>query len=229
MTLDSDRDVQRSPDDRLYLPAYTYADAGRYARLPAQSVRNWFRGQSAPGHTMRPVFGEVPDYGLSYMQLVEVAFVAAMRARKLKLQVMRTAYDYVRRHMGIEYPFAQERFLTDGIDLFLDALDNPNHLVSVSRPGQRAWREALERSTANFDYINHVALRWHPRGRDLSILIDPRISFGRPVIEGTGIPTTVIYERRQAGEDLDFIAEDFGLTREQVKDALWFESSNRAA
>lgn len=223
--------MERPPtrNQSLTLPAYTYVDAARYALIPAQTVRNWFRGASSPGHTMRAVFGEVPTHGLSYLQLVEVAFVAAMRAHKLKLSALRTAYDYVRTAMGIEYPFAQERFLTDGTDLFIHALDDADQVISASKPGQRAWREAIETCARRFDYSDHLALRWHPRGRDFRIVIDPRISFGRPVVEDTGIPTAAIHERRLAGEDLDFIAHDFGLTRKQVKDALWFEMQNRAA
>jgi uncharacterized protein (DUF433 family) len=114
--------------------------------------------------------------------------------------------------------------------LFIAALDDPQLVVSASRPGRRAWREAIEAYAGRFDYVNHVALRWHPLGRDFRIVIDPRISFGRPIVEGSGVPTEAIAARRAAGEDLDFIAHDFDLTREQVRDALWFETSiHRAA
>jgi len=215
---------------RLTLPAYTYADAARYACIPTQTVRNWFRGVYSLGHTMHPVFGEVPHNGLSYLQLVEVAFVAEMRrVRGLKLSALRIAYDHVRKELGIDYPFAQERFLTDGTDLFIAALDDPRLVVSASTPGQRAWREAIEACAHSFDYINHLALRWHPMGRDFRIIIDPRVSFGRPTIEDTGVPTEAIADRWTAGEDVESLVDDFRLSREQVKDALWFEKKIRHA
>src|SRR5260370_14395649 len=88
----------------LTLPAYTYADAARYARIPAQTVRNWFKGAYAPGHTMHPVMADPGGRVLSYLQLAEVAFIAAMRQRKLKLASIRAAYDYVRTQLDIEYP-----------------------------------------------------------------------------------------------------------------------------
>src|SRR5665213_758724 len=103
---------------RLTLSAYTYVDAARYACIPTQTVRNWFRGVYSFGHTMHPVFGEAPHNGLSYLQLVEVAFVAEMRrVQRLKLSALRIAYDHVRTELGVDYPFAQEQFLTDGTDL----------------------------------------------------------------------------------------------------------------
>jgi hypothetical protein len=73
-----DRDWVHDPS--LTLPAYTYVSAARYAGIPAQTVRNWFRGAQSAGHSMDPVFAGVPKNGLSYLQLMEVAFVAAMRA-----------------------------------------------------------------------------------------------------------------------------------------------------
>ncbi|MGH2408779.1 MAG: DUF433 domain-containing protein [Chloroflexota bacterium] len=215
---------------RLTLPAYTYVDAARYAGIPTKTVSNWFRGAYSLGHTMHPVFGEVPRDGLSYLQLVEVAFVAEMRrVRRLKLSALRTAYDHVRTELGVEYPFARERFLTDGTDLFIAALDDPEVVVSASVPGQRAWRAAIEACAHSFDYINHLALRWHPMGRDFRIIIDPRISFGRPTIEDTGIPTEAIADRWAAGEEVESLVDDFRLSREQVKDALWFEKKIRRA
>ncbi|HVA89557.1 MAG TPA: DUF433 domain-containing protein, partial [Chloroflexota bacterium] len=105
------------------------------------------------------------------------------------------------------------------------ALDDPTAVVSAGHPGQRAWRAAVETYVDQFDYDQHVALIWHPRGRFNSIVIDPRISFGRPTIEGRGVPTEAIAARYAAGDNLEFLAYDFNLTQDQLKDALWFEDS----
>jgi uncharacterized protein (DUF433 family) len=44
-----------------------------------------------------------------------------------------------------------------------------------------------------------------------------------------GISTVVIHEHDEAGEDHEDIAEDFGLTVEQVRWGLAYETSIRAA
>jgi uncharacterized protein (DUF433 family) len=227
----SEPDVQdwiRHPS--LTLPAYTYADVARYTRVPAQTVRNWFKGAYSPGHTMHPVMADAGGRGLSYLQLAEVAFVAAMRTRRIKIAKLRTAYDYVRSRLGVEYPFVQQEFLIDGTDLFIKALDDVLLVVSASRPGQHAWREAVDAYVNQFDYDHHLALIWHPRSRLRRVIVDPRISFGRPIVEGTGIPTEAIADRLAAGDDLASVAYDFNLTPEQVEDARWFEQDvHRAA
>jgi uncharacterized protein (DUF433 family) len=54
------------------------------------------------------------------------------------------------------------------------------------------------------------------------VVIDPRIRFGMPQIDG--VSTCVIGGRYKAGDtDVDDLAEDFGLTRQQVLIALAYE------
>lgn len=57
------------------------------------------------------------------------------------------------------------------------------------------------------------------------IAIDPRIAFGRPIILRAGITTRAISDRIDAGESDMEIAADYGLTIEEVRQALLFESA----
>ncbi|MGH8656325.1 MAG: DUF433 domain-containing protein [Gammaproteobacteria bacterium] len=52
------------------------------------------------------------------------------------------------------------------------------------------------------------------------VVIDPRLGFGRPVIEGTGIRTEVIIDRFRAGEPIDSIAEDYGRSRAEIEEIV---------
>ena len=216
----------------LVLPAYTYADAARLTSVPAQTIRNWFKGVYGAGHSMEPVMSHSGHVGLSYLQLAEVAFVEAMRrkygrAGGVKLSVIRTAYDYVRNSLGVAYPFIQERFFSQGVDLLIEVAGNSEILASASRPGQIAWREAVEAYGNQFDYDQHLSLIWYPRGRVRNVIVDPRISFGRPTIKGTGIPTESVAAQLGAGDKAEDIARDFNITPQQVEDARWFEENIR--
>lgn len=53
-----------------------------------------------------------------------------------------------------------------------------------------------------------------------AVVIDPRISFGRPVLVGTGIPTFILAERYKAGESIDELADDYGCNRFQIEEAI---------
>jgi len=47
-----------------------------------------------------------------------------------------------------------------------------------------------------------------------------RLSFGRPIIAGTNIATSIIAERYKAGESMEELAKDYGCRREQVEEAV---------
>lgn len=56
-----------------------------------------------------------------------------------------------------------------------------------------------------------------------TIAIDPRIAFGRPVVERTGVSTKAIVDRLDAGEGIDEVAADYGLTSDEVEQAVLSE------
>lgn len=229
--MESQSDSTNQPwNDRLYLPAYRYSEAARLAETTPQSVARWFRGYQVPGHRMKPVFPSDHPHLLSYVQLVEVAFVAAFRRIGVKLDDLRRAHAYLRADFGTEYPFAQLKLKTDGTNILADVLPEAQHcLVVANRGGQLVWTEVIRERFEQFDYEEGLALRWHPRGRNSAILIDPPIAFGAPIIAGTGVPTRVVKERYVAGEDIQEIEEDFGVSRHQVEEALDFEGSRLPA
>lgn len=64
--------------------AYTVAQAARLAQTTSSNVRRWVLGYSAPGHKMKPVFGqkERPEgepLALSFLELAELIVVAHFR------------------------------------------------------------------------------------------------------------------------------------------------------
>jgi uncharacterized protein (DUF433 family) len=55
----------------------------------------------------------------------------------------------------------------------------------------------------------------------------PNVRFGLPTVRG--ISTQVLWEHVEAGEDVDEVAEDFDLSVNDVRWALAYENSLRAA
>lgn len=56
------------------------------------------------------------------------------------------------------------------------------------------------------------------------IRLDPRISFGRPCIIGTGIPTEAIASRAVAGDSIASLAADYRVSVDAVRMAIAFEA-----
>ena len=55
--------------------------------------------------------------------------------------------------------------------------------------------------------------------------MNPTISFGRPVIAGTGIPVSSIYERYRAGDSVASLAQDFRLEISAIEEAIRCEAA----
>jgi uncharacterized protein (DUF433 family) len=206
---------------RLYLPNYHIGEAAKYAHISANTVAAWHRIE-------RPTLSN-KDKGaaLSYVQLIEVAVVAAFRRANIKLPVIRNAREFAKQKLGVDFPFAHLRFKTEGKHLLIDYKDVEGskgagkHLVA-DQWGQLEWDVVVGPLLREFDYEHEeIVVQWHVDGLDSPIIIDPRLSFGTPTIKGT--PTWIIAGRRHAGESNTMIADDFGLTIDEVKRAIEFE------
>ena len=55
--------------------------------------------------------------------------------------------------------------------------------------------------------------------------MSPTVSFGRPVITGTGIPVSSIYERYRAGDSVADLAQDFNLEISEIEEAIRCEAA----
>jgi uncharacterized protein (DUF433 family) len=219
--------IQEFWKKRITMPTYRVADAARYVGTSAQTIGNWQRlvsGASAIGHREQ-------RQHLSYLQLIEVGVVSAMRKGGVPLKAIRNARDYLSREMNSEFPFAEYEFKTDGKNLILDSevIDQSikDQLIVVSENGQYAWKEILQSLLRAFEYPpggSGPVVKWRVAGADAPIVIDPRISFGTPVVRG--IPTWTLKSRWESGEGLRDIAEDYGLEPSDVMAALDFEKTD---
>lgn len=52
------------------------------------------------------------------------------------------------------------------------------------------------------------------------IVADPGVRFGKPVVEGTRVPVDLIIGKLSGGLSADDVANEYGLTREDVMAAL---------
>lgn len=215
---------------RLFLPAYTAVEAARLAGTSSRTAAYWHYHS---GTTVGPALpGKKRRVPLSYLELVEVAFVASFRQRGVALQRIRKAREYVAKRFSVEYPFAEYEFKTEGVHVLLELADiDPTFkgLIAADEAGQLAWREVILERFDQFEYEKDLAIRWYPRGKDKPIVIDPRIAFGAPIVVTAGIPTWVLKGRYEAGETLEEIEEDFGIRAEDVLAALEFEGLQLAA
>ena len=169
------------------------------------------------------------------MNLVEVHVLDAIRREhNIPLEKVRMAVTYLSKQFPSKHPLADREFETDGINLFIQKF---GQLINISQAGQLAMKEVLEAHLHRIERdVAGIPVKLYPftRKRDSqeepkAIVIDPRVSFGRPVLVGTGIPTAMIAERYKAGESVDDLANDYGRKRLEIEEAirceLWVEAA----
>ncbi len=228
-------------NDPRDIPAYTIAEAAHYLGVPHSTLRAWFAGQPYTHRGQHKTFRAVirpaapKPLGLSFSNLVEAYVLAAIRRKhKIGLPTIRRGLDYLTARLDAKRPLLEERFATLGARLFVERV---KEIINLSQPGQvemtdliRAHLERVERDAKGvpiklYPFIRTQSLRDQPR----TVVIDPRISFGRPVIAGTGIPTAVLAERFKAGEQPSELAKDYGASEEAIWDAIRCELDHKAA
>src|SRR6202171_2369218 len=209
--------------------------------MPEGTLRSWVIGRLYPvagqSKRSRPLIhlDDPKKQYLSFINLVEAHVLAAIRRRHdVKLPKVRNALDYVRRQCRVERPLINQAFQTDGLDLFVERY---GELINASREGQSAMKEIIgvylkriERDT------NGLPIKLYPFTRDTQsdaapaadprvVVMNPSVSFGRPVIAGTGVPVSSVYERYKAGDSVADLAQDFRLEISAIEEAIRCEAA----
>jgi uncharacterized protein (DUF433 family) len=227
--------------DPRRLPAYSVAEAAHYLRMPEGTLRSWVAGRFYPvaGTTRRsrPLIhlSDPKRQYLSFVNLVEAHVLAAIRRRHgVRLPKVRKALDYLSRQFQVEHPLIDEGFQTDGLDLFVERYGK---LINASREGQHAMKEIIgiylqriERDTKGlpiklYPFTRDSQSESAPASDPRIVVMNPGVSFGRPVIVGTGIPVSSIYERYRAGDSVAELAHDFRLDTSAIEEAIRCEAA----
>lgn len=223
-------------------PAYTASEAARILDLPVATLRAWCFGQAGRStsgtktrfrQVIRPA--DAQDRLLSFANLCELHVLSAIRRNhKIPLPKVRASLDYVRAELGSERPLLDRDFKTNGIDLFVR---HASKLLNVSQQGQEALRGEFEMALARIERDRKgTPVRLFPfsrssttsKGQPRTVVIDPRLSFGRPVLSKVAVPTEVIVDRFRTGDSVAEMAGDYGVGKEEIEEALRFEQRRAA-
>ena len=204
------------------------------------TLKSWVSGRSYPvtggeKHWDALIHRPSPeDSKLSFSNLIEAHVLLALRKQyQVKIRQIRTALDYAREELGIERILLSPELRVLPGNMFLQRL---GELINVGQGGQGAMPEILGAYLERIDWdFAGVPARIFPwtRADHLDapkiLSIDPRIAFGRPVVERKAIKTSTIVERFRAGESISDLAEDYDLEVFEVEEAIRYEALPDAA
>ena len=220
----NDRDLRETP-------AYGIPEAAGYLRLPVSTLRAWLLGQRYRVGEQPKFFKPVIDIAdrkerqLSFINLVEAFVLAGIRREhEIPLPKVRKAVDYLRRTFNTTRPLAHEQFETDGIDLFVEKMGS---LIGATQEGQIQMRDIirdrLERVHRDPKGVPEKIVLFPARREkteSADVVIDPRLSFGRPVLDRFGVRTAILAERFDAGDDIDVLAREYSAPPEAIQNAI---------
>ena len=216
-------------DYREYL-AYTITEAAHYLAVPPATIRNWTMGRGAFGPLIE-VQSHTPAL-LSFLNLTELHVLAAIRREhQVNMHGVRKAIQHLAEHaeraFDKRHPLISHDLETDGPDLVTEYYGD---LVNGSQEGQTVMREIISAALHRIERDNAgVPIKLYPFTRSATtsaptmIVIDPRLSGGRPVINGTGLAIQFIAERYKAGESIRDLANDYGCRSAEIEEAIRYE------
>ena len=220
------------------IPIYSIPQAAQYLRLRKDSLRHWVVGwyseTKADKRFFEPLI-ELPQHNLellpqsktrllSFTNLVEAhVLIAIFKATGFSRKQLNTDLKCVNSHFSTPHLYARIEFQVEGIALLFEKFGQK---LAASDREQEA-RQILD---TYFDRILRdeagLPLKFYPftkvpgANEPKTVMIDPRISFGRPVLAGTGIPTAMLAERFKAGDSIDELAEDYNCSRLQIEEGI---------
>ncbi len=219
--------------DTREAPAHTFLAAARCLGMPQATLRYWVHGRTSQRGGERGVSEPLirapagVSNLISFNNLVEAHVLRALRTRGgIRMVAVRKAIEYAESELGVARLLLSDELGTSGLEVFLGRL---SELITLSRSGRMAMRQMLDVCLQRVDRDGDaLPLRLYPLRPTWSesrkpIVIDPRISFGRPTVAGSGVSTAALVDRYDAGESFQELAHDYRLEVSQIQDAVFYE------
>lgn len=233
-------------DLRFVTPLYTVTEAARILQLSPSTLATWSKGyhrysrsQPVGGApiitTLEPSTLRGPT--IPFVGLAEGMVLAAVRAAGVPMQRIRPALERLADELGVEHALASQKLYTDGAEVLYDLSEpggdvepEPVRRLIVVRSGQRVFSEAVEQYLRRIDYGSdgYAHLVRLPGYGTAEVVADPERAFGQPIFAHGGGRLADVLGLFWAGEDLETVADEYGVSRTELEDVVRV-ASRRAA
>jgi len=215
---------------------FSEAEAARLLRVAQSTLNYWLEGGVRRGKTYKPVIRVEPRgdrSAVTWAEFIEAGLLREYRRTHLvPMAELRAFIDLLRDRYGVPYPLAHHRPFIADRKLLLEAQDtvglNAEFCLVAVASGQLILTPPSQSFVERVTWTDDVAAGWRPHDDPHSpVRMTPDVRFGRPAVHG--VSTEVLWEHAEAGEDVEEMAEDFDLSSSDVRWALAYETSLRAA
>lgn len=226
--------------DRFSTALYTVSEAAGYLDVPKSTLNSWAHGYRNQPIGRRAVVGApilttLPRQAarapaIPFIGLAEGAVLTAIRRSGVPMQRIRPALEQLDGRFGVLHALASRRLYSDGAEVLFDyaeAADDPGLVraareLVVVRNGQRVFNEVVDSylQRLEFDDQGYVRLIRLPAYEVAEIVVDPARGFGQPIFVHGGARLEDALGLFRAGEPLDVVADEYGIPRDHLEDAV---------
>jgi uncharacterized protein (DUF433 family) len=202
-------------------------------RIPPSTWWWWLEGREQEGY--KPVLRadatgrDIVTWG----EFVEAAYLREYRRRSVPLRRLRQFIAALRDELRLPHALATKQpFIAAGYRLVLE-LEERTNLAGELRPividptdGQLVLSYPAEAFLDKVEFAetgDMPALRWFPAGKRSPVVVDPEMSGGAPTVRG--IRTEALAELAADGLSVAALADDYGLSEAELRQALAYEWS----
>jgi uncharacterized protein (DUF433 family) len=200
---------------------YTLGEVARYARMHPITVARWFKGDDY----CKKVFSLEDSKIITFLDFVQVLAVRNLRLHhNVKLQKIRDAINRASQDFSIDYPFARKHttYLFEG-DIWIKPEGKTLTQLSGRNHGQKGIRPVIERFYKDISFDAHLGLASQYKAYESKrnkIIMNPKIRFGAPMLEGSGYTPEALYEAAKTEGSAMAAAKNYGVTKSQVETSI---------
>ena len=188
-------------DDLRHVPLYSIPECARYLGLPVSTVRGWIAapkpGREKGGRRLVKPAGSDPT-ALSFTNLLQVFILTSLR---------RNHATPTKELLNSVLSMQRNSDATEGSDL----------------PRADFCRKRIEYNDDGAPIRFYPFTRGFGRQDPKLVVIDPGVSYGSPVIAGSGVRTKTVAKFFVAGETIAELADEYRLCPAQIEEAVRYE------
>ncbi|MDP7729465.1 DUF433 domain-containing protein [Mycobacterium sp. TY813] len=216
---------------------YLYAEVDRIIGLRNGTAKRWINGYERGGVDYKPILRvEARDTEwVTWGEFVEARIIAEFR-EQVKTRRLRSAIQALRDTYQIDYPLAHLRpyLSAEATDLVIGGAEvGLDDAQMVVRTGQMLLGDGwplIERARLGIDERGESYVAELPADEDFpEIVINPQRLSGQPTIAGRRVAVATIAGMNKAGESVEDLAADYGLSIAQVRAAINYADKHRLA
>jgi uncharacterized protein (DUF433 family) len=210
----------------LGLGIYTIPDIGLLLGYPLYKVRRYLKKYWDEG-IGKELFGDNYSWSVqnnrkavNFYVLIELYTFFQLQEFGVNTKRVVKVRREIAKQINSPYPFANSKLLTDGKNIWYYFQKN---LITADKTAQVNFSEIIESFAKKIEFSDDfLAMKYWPKGKNSSIVVDPHHQFGQPIINGSNIVTDTIFSMYTSGEKIENLSTLYDISKKEVTDAIRF-------